>query len=1151
MRSKIFVVAFASTLLIAFLPTSVHGQTTFGTILGTVSDTSGAVVPNVVVTITNQGENTSREVRSDAQGNYQAENLKAGIYTVTTQATGFSSVSVKDVHLEARQIVRTDLKLTVGGATEKVEVEAKAELINTESSTIASSFSSSEVLSLPANYRGAGSTSPYALLAFLPGVQGDTNGEISVQGAQPFQVEYTVDGISTASVRYSGPQREMFPSAENISEMKVQGAGDSAEYGQVGDITTTSKGGTNSFHGSVFEYFQNAALDAKPFGAVDKPAKSANTFGFSFSGPIFKNRTFFFVDYEGMRYRTQTTLHDKVPTEAMRNGDFRNLFYKDGRSVEIFDFDGFTPFPNNIIPPDRINRVAPIILRYYPLPNHFDPSIGGLDVLQDNNYVANVPNPILSNQFDIRIDHTINAKQNIFGRWTHNKRDITTATDLLLPQQADTDRQTQVVIAHNYAITPNLVNELRGGISRGTFEGDFPVDGPALMQELALNGLGPFPQGGFPQMVPGFGASSVTRINHGRPNDLLSSNFQINENLTWTKGKHTMKFGFDFRKLRLTNIWSSTTGDDYGDFWFNGQYTTDYYGGTPESGYDFADFLLGAPYYSDVTHTAPDIDGRTNHYYAYAEDTFKVTPKLTLNFGLRFSRLPPFVDPINHTNFDPSVPLTGRVVISSDPRSLQATNPLFLQNINACPNPDVVFPDGTTVPCTPFLTAHQAGWPEGLRETYSDWAPRFGFAYRPFSGNNTVIRGGAGVYTVTTLGTVFYSIAGVHDGYQASFLNGWTSSGPLLPLFTFPDVQTGTPLGLSLGTQRFETSNQFDKADPYTIQWNLTVEQTLHGNTALRVSYIGSRGLQLTWAPDLNQPRPSTTDFGSRPAGDFPFPVWSHIYSRAAGATSTYHSMQTELIHRYSNGLTLQSTWTWAHNLSDTASFTGSSFGGEAGEGRSLDRFNRGRDWGEVGGTRRHRWITTLLYELPIGRGRRFLGDANGLVDGLLGGWRVSTIALLQTGPYLTAWLPGDSSGTGSQASRTAGQRPDAFGNGNIDNPTPSDYWNPNVFACPGDAPGVWDCGGDTPIGRFGTSRVGNLIGPGTINISLGLAKDFRLSERATLKFESSFTNLPNHTNYNDPETNLNDSNFGKIFDDRGGDSGGTRVGQFALRIEF
>ena len=280
MKVRSFVFALCVAVGAGWLDSPSLAQTIFGTILGTVTDPSGAVVPNLIVTVTNQGENTSREVRTDAQGNYQAENLKEGLYSVAVQAPGFRQVTLQDVRLTARQIVRADLKLQVVGQEEAVTVEARAELINTESQTISSSFTSAEVLSLPANYRGAGSTSPYALLAFLPGVQADSGGAISVQGAQPFQVEYTVDGISTASIRYNGPQRELFPSAENISEMKVQGVGDSAEYGQVGDITTTSKAGTNVFHGSLFEYFQNAALDATAFGqVVGKPAKSANTFG--------------------------------------------------------------------------------------------------------------------------------------------------------------------------------------------------------------------------------------------------------------------------------------------------------------------------------------------------------------------------------------------------------------------------------------------------------------------------------------------------------------------------------------------------------------------------------------------------------------------------------------------------------------------------------------------------------------------------------------------------------------------------------------------------------------------------------------------------------------------------------------------------------
>src|SRR6266513_4412799 len=469
-------------------------QTTFGTILGTVTDPSGAVMPNVIITVTNHDENVSRTFTSDAQGDYQAENLKAGKYTVMAQVSGFKEVTVKEVLLIARQTVRIDLKLVVGTAAEQVTVVANPELINTESQTISSSFDSNEVLELPANYRGAGSTSPYNLLAYLPGVTGDGDGNITVQGAGTNQVEYSMDGISTEDIRSAGPQREMFISAESIAEMKVQGSGGGAEYGNPADITTTSKSGTNVFHGSAFEYFQNKALDATRVTVpqVQKPAKSANDFGGSFGGPLWGKHTFFFGDYEAMRYRTQTVRQETVPTVAMRKGDFSSL-----PGVTVHDLNG-TPFPGNMIPTSSFDPRAALILKFYPLPNQ-----GGVNNFAFDNYTINVPNPTLSDQFDIRIDHTINTKQSVFGRWSSKHKTQATPSGLALPAETDFEHDNQIVLAHNYAITPNLINELRGGISRRQSGGAFPVDGPAFMQQLGLNPqqLGPFPPGGFPDFV--------------------------------------------------------------------------------------------------------------------------------------------------------------------------------------------------------------------------------------------------------------------------------------------------------------------------------------------------------------------------------------------------------------------------------------------------------------------------------------------------------------------------------------------------------------------------------------------------------------------------------------------------------------------------
>ena len=373
-----------------------------------------------------------------------------------------------------------------------------------------------------------------------------------------------------------------------------------------------------------------------------------------------------------------------------------------------------------------------------------------------------------------------------------------------------------------------------------------------------------------------------------------------------------------------------------------------------------------------MAKTGFDTNGLSWHYSFYGQDSFKLSPKLTLEYGLRWEYHPPFKDAAyNITNFDRSVPRTGRVIIPTDPQARQVTAPGFLASINACPG--AAAPFGT--PCTPFLTASEAGYPENLRfPDRNNFNPRLGFAWRPFNDTKTSIRGGFGVYTMTILGNIFYSLTGVHGSDIREFNNSLTN-GQLA--FRWPQVSTGgTGVGTPVyGNAYFGTAVEPTFKDPYMMQYSLSVERDLGWNTGLRVSYIGSRSVQLPWSPDLNQPAVSTTAYASRPLTDRPFPYWGRIYSRDSGASGVYNSMQTEFSKRYGQGLVFNTAWTWAKNLSD-AGGSSNEFAADNGGGRVANSLDRRSDRANVGPTRRHRWITSAIYELPFGRGKQLLSGA-------------------------------------------------------------------------------------------------------------------------------------------------------------------------------
>ncbi|MEO6725694.1 MAG: carboxypeptidase-like regulatory domain-containing protein [Blastocatellia bacterium] len=1124
MRIKKHIVTMKPSFLLiccAWLSLSALAQSTFSTLVGTVTDPNGAVVSGATVTVTNNGTTATRTATTDSVGNYIIPNLDSGDYQIAIEAKGFRKVNVQSVKLLARETIRIDSQLVVSGTTAETVTITAGTTITTETPTIAVTKTSRELLELPVTFRASGSTSPISTLATQPGVQIDNSGGLSLAGSQRYSTSVTIDGISTVSVRSNGPISELFPSVESIAEIRVSQINNNAEFAQSGDITTISKTGTNSFHGAGFLYHQNRSLDAtNPFttpnaitGIRPKPFKVSNDFGVTVGGPVRipylyngRDKTFFFATYEGARLRQQTQRTFSVPPTAWRTGDFSSI------TTAVKDPLTGLQFPGNKIPANRISPVATATLSlFYPQPNT------GAATATSNNLSQLFPAPTDSNQFDVRIDQNLSERQSIFGRYTWKDIKAESFESGILPPIGAIQRPQKVWAftgAYNFSIRANLFNEFRGGLSGRNVLKDFGSNGADIIKQLGLQGL----SANLPKSpgVPDIAITGFTTTGISRGFTTTDRTYQFLDNVTWTKGRHTVKGGVDFRRLSTTDLLSFTTGDDFGTFTFDGTVTGT--GGNGVIGHPFAAFLLGIPDRTQYAVTGPDIDGTVWHQGFFIQDDWKVSPRLTLNLGLRYELHPPFKEKnFNITNFDRK---TGNAIVPNE-EARRAASPGFVASI------------GTSK----VVTAAEAGVPETLRTTdYNNFAPRFGFAYRPFNNAKTVVRGGYGIYTISILGSVFYSLTGVHTSDVRAFSNRFDANR--VPLFQFPlAFPSGPGAVASVGSQDFRTANQQDYADPYNQQWNLTFEQEVGWDTSFRLTYNGQHSVKLSVGPDLNQVPTNTVGFATANLSR-PYPNWNIIFTRDNGGTANFHGLTAEVNRRLAKGLQFTSSWAWSKNLSDAEGATSGSFGAENGP-RLLNRFNRHADYGNLGFTRRHRALTTFIWEVPVGKGRSYLGGAHRAVDAALGGWQVSGIVLFQTGVYLTPTFTGtDPSGTG--ASRRASQRPDVVGDPTPAEQTSAAWFTRAAFAAPANN-----------IGRYGYASVGSLVGPGTRNFSMGLAKKFRFTEQTGLQFQADFSNVFNHLNLGNPSTNTSSSAFGTITGTQTAEGSGPRVIQLGLRLFF
>jgi hypothetical protein len=1102
----------ASVIALIVAVSALKAQSTFGSIVGTVEDQSKLPIAGADVQLRSRGDNSLHTTRTGADGSFQLLNLKADSYQITIQKQSFGDYKVDSLQLDARQTVRLTATMTVAAVGEVVEVTDVVPVVNTDSGTIGDTKKFNQVANLPMNYRG-GSDSPLMALVTVPGVQQDGNGNISIGGSTSSQIQYSVDGASTVNIRQNGALGNMNPSSELIAEFKVTQYNNNAEFGQVGDVTITTKSGGNGFHGSGFEYFQNSALDAVTYGFSSKAHKDFNTFGGSLSGPISiphlyngKNKTFFFADYEGNRRRFATPEQYSVPTLAMRQGDVSNL-----PGGAALDPTTNQPFVNNRIPVSQISPVAfGLLNKYVPLPNYSD----GVDT--NANYRQQVSTPANINGYDVRIDQVINSKQQIYGRWIWKNVD-TTVPNALLPSDSDHETNRNFLVSHNYSISPTVINEARFAATYYTIKVNFPISGAGAVQSLGLQGLN---LSDVPNVnaFPGFNFSDgtgFTALGRDKTGTTRSQTLQFADNVSWVKGKHTMKFGVDFQRVYYYDLESFGGSDDFGQFTFNAN---------TFSGNAFGDLLLGLPSKSYIAQSGPDVRARAYHTGVFAQDEWHATSKLTLSFGLRWQALPPFVSELgNLTSFNPA---NGGVILPSNGVAVTG----FLESINACPgvNP--------ALPCGPVERASQAGVGNGVRAFYKrNYQPRASFAYRPFNDNNTVVRGGFGIFTMTSLGQLSFNTTNIAQAVvqttQNTVINGQ-------PAFRFPYVGvTPTPLSLA-GTGDFYQNVNLHYRDPQSAQWNLTIEHQLIQDLALRISYVGMNSYRMSETVDLNQ-LPATDAAYNKLLT--PYPNWGRILSSENLGFANYHALQTELNKTLSHGLYFQVSHSWAKNLSNVGGDAPTAFSPEVIYGTPVaDRFNLGLDRGNVEGTRSQRVLVSAIYQLPVGHNRAFLAHMNKAGNALLGGWEISTVSLFQTGPHLTPITSPSYGGAALNLVYTGAYlRPDRTGSGVAANQTLSNYFNINDFNA-------------VPAGPLGNSGVGILTGPGTVAMAAGMAKNFSLREGVKLRFEATFTNFLNHPNFQPPSVDVSSpSTFGQVTAVQSAENSGNRTGQLALRVDF
>ena len=1055
-----------------------------GTLTGTVKDASGAAVPGVSLTITNVDTNQSFKTTTNESGFYAIPFLRPGRYSVNAEKSGFKTLVRSGIVVQVNQVAVADVTLELGALTQKVEVTAQLPLLHPSDVTLGDVIGESQVKSLPLNGRNF-----VQLLTLSAGVAPGSQEEgtlssrrgttaVTINGNNTLASDYLLNGIDNNETTIQGIV--IFPPIDAIQEFKVQTAASSVEFGRNsgGQVNVTLKSGTNHFHGDAFEFFRSRNLDARNFfdnPNFPNPEFILNQFGGTAGGPIIRDRTFWFGDYQGSRIRQGQSFLLTVPTARMRQGDLAEL------GPAIFDPKTFDPatntrqqFKGNVIPPDRLSNAAQnLIAVQYPLPN-----LPGTS----NNLSFNPVRVADSDAFDLRGDHRISDRDTVSASESFSDfrsgETVFAATVVpnslfgntsVLNTDPTTNRGELATFSWNHIFSPTAVNNFRAGFTR--------------INEVSLNRLADIkaadrvgipgvndPRFAFTNGLPQIGISGFSSIGELSFLPFISriNTFQFIDDLTVVRGNHTVKFGMDVRRRQFNFLQPPS---QRGIFSFTGAFTNNPAspGGT---GSGLGDFLLGLPLTSSQEVKVSSTNGQRSTEWAWwAGDTWKLTPKLTLDYGLRYELTSPRTEVYDRqSNFDPLVPGGAfRVASLSAP------------------------------PCGRALRCFD----------HSDFAPRFGIAYQ--ANDKTVVRSAYGIfYDVTGFngfqGTIFSLFQNPPFTVGQNIINSTTRPTNRLE-DGFPPIQLPVPVtsgGLVLpnAVPGFTFSGRFQDyrlKTPYAQTWHFTIERQVTPDLLLSAAYVGTKGTRVLQNLGINQPRPGPGPVAPRR----PFPGFADINEEAAAGRSTYHSLQMKAEQRFSHGLAFLSAWTYSKALGDCPGQGGC---------RAQDFTNRRAEKGPTDFDVRHRSVTSFTWDLPFGNGSKYLSGATGALGKVAEGWQFGGIMTFQSGTAFTPTLA-------TAVSNTAGtDRPNRVCNGRLAERTASLWFNPACFKAQDSL-------------TFGNSGVGILTGPSTREFDLTFHKNtyYSKNENRFVQFRAEFFNIFNTPQFNNPNASIGSPGAGKI----------------------